>query len=137
MEFRIRGVEYFYATVTDQPGEAYKLLAQLAELGVNMLAFTGVPVGPMRTQLTIFPEDPPKLAYAAKQSGLTLDGPHHALLVQGDDALGALTGIHERLYDADVNVYASTGVTDGRGGYGYILYVRPDRYAAAMAALDM
>jgi hypothetical protein len=137
MAFHIRGVQYFYATVTDQPGEAYRLLSQFAELGVNMLAFTGVPVGPMRTQLTIFPEDPPKLDSAAKQSGLTLDGPHHALLVQGDDALGALTGIHERLYEANVNVYASTGVTDGRGGYGYILYVRPDKYAEAMAALDM
>jgi hypothetical protein len=25
-----------------------------------------------------------------------------------------------------VNVYNSTGVTDGRGGFGYLIYVRPE-----------
>lgn len=39
-----RRVEYFYTTVSDQPGEAYKLLQALADLEINLLAFTAVPV---------------------------------------------------------------------------------------------
>jgi hypothetical protein len=137
MAFRIRRVEYFTVTVQDQPGEAYKLLSQLADLGLNLLAFTAVPVGPLRAQLTLFPEDSRKMANAARQAGLALDGPHPALLVQGDDELGALARIHAKIYEANVNVYASTGVADGRGSFGYVIYVRPEDYARAAAALGV
>ena len=33
--------------------------------------------------------------------------------------------------------YASSGVTDGRGGYGYILYVRSEHYEDAATALGV
>ena len=67
MAFKIRRVDYFYTTVKDQPGEAYRLLSQLADLGVNLLALTAVPIGPLHTQLTIFPEDTPMLAVATRE----------------------------------------------------------------------
>jgi hypothetical protein len=137
MAFKIRRVQYFYTTVQDQPGEGYKLLSLLADLGINLLAFTAIPVGPLRTQLTLFPEDTGKMESEAKRSGLVLDGPHGALLVQGDDELGALATVHERLYEANVNVYASSAVTDGKGNYGYILYVRPEEYERAATALEV
>jgi len=137
MAFTIRRVDYFYVAVEDQPGEAYRLLSRLADLGVNLLAFTGVPVGPARTQFTIFPEDSAKIRDAAQASRLAFDGPHRALLVQGDDELGALVDIHQKLYEAGVNVYASTGVADGRGSYGYLLYVRPEKFEQAAAALKL
>ncbi len=137
MAFTIRRADYFYTTVKDEPGEGYKLLSLLAELGINLLAFTAVPVGPMRTQLTLFPEDALKMADSAKKAKILLDGPHSALLVQGDDHLGALADIHVKLYKARVNVYASSGVTDGRGSYGYILYVRPEEFEHAAQALGV
>jgi hypothetical protein len=137
MAFTIRRVDYFYATIPDTPGEGYKLLSQLAEFGVNLLAFTAVPVGPMRTQLTLFPEQPDKLREMAQKAGLQLDGPHPALLVLGEDRLGALARIHEQLYGARVNVYASSGVTDGRGGFGCVLYVRPEEIGRAGQALGL
>lgn len=137
MPIQIRRVDYFYITVEDQPGEAYKLLSVLAEAGVNMLAFTAIPVGPVRTQLSIFPSDSARLKETARGAGLALDGPHRALLVQGDDELGALAGVHQQLYRAGVNVYASTGVTDGRGSFGYVLYVRPEQYERAVDALEI
>jgi hypothetical protein len=59
------------------------------------------------------------------------------LLVQGDDKLGALASVHAKLYEENVNVYASSGVTAGGGGYGYILYVRPDEYEKAAQALGV
>jgi hypothetical protein len=137
MTYRVRRVDYFHTTVKDEPGEGYKLLTLLEALGINLLAFTAVPVGPVDTQLTLFPEDAARMEEEARKSGLTLQGPHPALLVQGDDELGALAAVHKKLYDAKVNVFASTGVADGKGNYGYILYVRPAEYERALAALGV
>jgi hypothetical protein len=36
-----------------------------------------------------------------------------------------------------VNVYASNGVTDSKGSFGYLLYVRPEEYERAAAALKV
>ena len=137
MSFKIRKVEYFYCSVVDQPGEAYKLLSQFEQGGINLLAFTAIPVGPDRTQLTLFPEIPSKLINSTKNSHLNFDGPHPALLVQGDDELGALADIHQVLFEANVNVYASNGVTDNNGSFGYLLYVRPEDYERAATALKV
>lgn len=137
MAFSIRRVDYFYVAVEDQPGQSYKLLSQLAELGVGLLAFTAIPIGPTRTQLTLFPDDPQRMKSAVEKAGIGLDGPHPALLVQGDDELGALAEVHERLYQANVNVYASSGVADGKGSYGYVIYVRSEEYQQAAEALSV
>lgn len=137
MSLKIRRVEYFYTTVKDEPGQAYKLLSWLAELGVNLLSFTAIPVGPEHTQLTLFPEDSSKLTHAATGAGMTLVGPHPAFLVSGDDELGALAGIHSQLYQADVNVYASMGVTDGEGSFGYLIYLRSADFETASKVLGV
>jgi hypothetical protein len=137
MALNIRRVDYFYTSIKDQPGEGYQLFSQLADLGVYLLAVTAVPVGPEHTQLTMFPEDRQMLVAAAKKAGITLDGPHPALLIQGDDKLGALASVHAKLYEENVNVYASSGVTGGGGSYGYVLYVRPDDYEKAAQALGV
>lgn len=135
MAFNILRVNYFKTIVKDQPGEGYKLLSQLENLGVNLLAFTAVPLGSIQTQLRLFPEDSSKLLNEAGRVGLELDGPHPALLVSGDDKLGALARIHEKLYRANVNIFSSSGMTDGRGCFGYIIYVRSDDYERAVAVL--
>jgi hypothetical protein len=137
MAFQVRRAEYFYTTVPDEPGQALKLLTLLAEKGIGLLAFTAVPIGPHSTQLTIFPDDVAKTVNETKRAQLKLDGPYAALLVQGDDALGALTAVHAKLHDAKVNVYASSGVADGRGGYGYVIYVKGQDYDAALKALGV
>lgn len=137
MSFKIRRAQYFFCSIEDQPGEAYKVLSELARLGVNLVAITAVPVGPTRTQLTLFPEDATRLEQAARNAQLVLDGPQPAFLVQGDDELGALAAVHQRLSEANVNVYASSGVTDGKGSYGYVIYVRPDDYDRAAVALEL
>jgi hypothetical protein len=135
MSATIRGVEYFNVTVKDRPGEGYGLLSQLATEKVNLLAFSAIPIGVEHTQLVLFPDDVERLSQAALKLGLVLSGPERAFLIQGDDHLGAIADIHRRLFDAHINVYASSGVTDGRGGYGYILYVKRDQYRSAAAVL--
>jgi hypothetical protein len=134
MAHEIRRVEYFYTTVEDRPGAGYRILTLLAGAGVDLLALTAIPVGPNRTQLTLFPERPAELQRLAG-SGLNLDGPHPALLIRGADVLGALSDIHEHLAEAGVNVYAASGVTGGGGSFGYIVYVRPGDVDAALNAL--
>lgn len=137
MSYNIRRVDYFYANVPDRPGEAYQILEDLSDLGINLLAFAAMPTGPDHTQLTIFPEDSVELKDQAQKAGLELIGPHRAFIVQGKDEIGALVEIHKLLYRAKVNVYASNGVTNGRGSYGYVIYVRPEEYEQAAEALDL
>jgi hypothetical protein len=62
--------------------------------------------------------------------------PYHAFLVQGDDELGALANVHEQLVGASIDIFASSGVSDGRGAFGYLVYVREDQYEKAAAALN-
>jgi hypothetical protein len=137
MAYTIRRVEYFYANVRDELGAAYRVLEQLSSLGVQLVAFTAVPSGPYLAQFALFPEDPSKLTAEARKAQLSLDGPYHALLVQGDDELGALARVHEQLFKAGVDIYASSGVTDGRGAFGYVVYVREDQFERAAEAVGL
>ncbi len=137
MALQIKSVHYYYTCVKDRPGEGYKLLSELAAREVNQLAFCAVPMGPDTIQLTLFPEHVERFVEVSEKLGLTLDGPHTALLVQGDDSLGALADMHAKLYKAGVNIFASSGVTDGSGSYGYVLYVRPDKVHLAAEALGV
>jgi hypothetical protein len=137
MAFTIRRVDYFHCSVQDRPGEAYRLLSLLAEGGVNLLAFTAIPHGPMRTELTLFPEVTAQLESAAAHAGMAMDGPHHALLAQGDDELGALVGVHEKIFSAGVNVASASAVADGKGSFGYLIYIRPEEFEKAAKALGV
>ena len=135
--FSIRPVDYYYANVQDAPGAAYEILSQLEQLGVNLLAFTAVPNDNGTVQFALFPEEPGKFVAEARAANLELEGPHHALLVEGDDELGALATVHERLIRAGIDVYASAGVTNGRGAFGYVVYVREDQFEHAVDALRL
>lgn len=137
MATKIKKVEYYYCSVEDQPGESYKLLSFLASVGVNLFAFNAIPTGPFRTQFTLFPQDPNKLVSEAKKANIILDGPNHAFLIHGDDEIGALVKIHEKLFNAKINVFSSSAVTDGKGSFGYVLYVRPEQYKRAAETLEV
>ena len=138
MAFDIKRVEYYYITVEDKVVEGFKLLSVFAGVGVNLLAFEAAPLGPMRTQFTLFPDDGSKMTEGAKKAGLTLGGPHSALLIKGDnDEPGSLAGIYEKLSQADIHVYASNGIADIKEGYGVILYFKQEDFEKAVAALEV
>ena len=136
MKLSIRSAPYFYARVKGDPDGAYAWLEELSSEEVDLLAFSAVPYGPNHVELTIFPHDPGALQASSLAHGADLAGPYHALLVQGDDHLGALAQVHHDLRDAGVRVYASNGVTDGQGRFGYIVYVRERDFAAAAAIVN-
>ena len=137
MATQIRKIQYYNITVKDQPGEAFKVLTYLKDLGVNMQAFAAIPMGPNTMVLTVFPDEPGKLSNEMRFSGKSVDGPHFAILVQGVDEIGALTGIHEKLFEAGVNVSAANGVSTGQGRFGYIIYIRSDEFEKAVNALGL
>ena len=137
MACNISRVEYFRTTIKDRPGEAYKFLSQLALLKINLLAFSATPISTTDTQLTFFPENPKFMKNEASRAGMYLEGPSPALLVQCDDRLGALADIHLKIFEADVNVKSSGGVSDGRGAFGYVIHVNPEDFDKAAAALGI
>ncbi len=137
MAKEIKRVDYFYCSFEDQPGEAYKLLSFLASVGVYLHAFNVVPIGPFRTQFTLFPQETSKLIAEAKKANIRLEGPNPALLIQGDDEMGALVDIHAKLFQQNINVFSSTGVTGGKGSFGYVIYVRPEHFEKAAQTLGV
>jgi hypothetical protein len=123
MPDRIRVVDYFYVTVPDKPGEGARVLNVLKEAGVNLLAFSGFPEG-RRTQLDFFPADSAAFKQAAKKAKWEVVGPKRGFLLQGDDRVGAVAELLERLGTAKINVTAIDAVSVD-GHYGAIFWVAP------------
>jgi hypothetical protein len=135
MVYGIKQVEYYNIAVEGHVGEGSKLLAELAGAGVDFLAYKAVPLEPGRTQFTLVADDGSKMNDGAKKAGLNVDGPHSALLIQGDERPGALADIYEKLSQAAVPVYESSGIAHINGGYGVLLYIEQDECDRALAAL--
>lgn len=131
----IQRVQYFYSEVPDKPGEGSRILRMLKEEGVNLLAFSGFPKG-RRAQIDFIPADPVVFKAAAKKAKLKLVGPKTALLVQGDDRVGAMADIVAKLAEAKINVTAVAAVAAGLGSYGAILWVKPRDVNKAAKVLD-
>jgi hypothetical protein len=130
----IRGVDYYYVTVPDAPGEGQRILSALQEGGVNLLAYLGFPVGGGRSQLDLVPEDPEALKGVAEQLGTPLSDAKRAFLVQGDDRLGAVADTVGKLA-AGINVTAAAATAAGSGRYGMILWVAAADHARAADVL--
>ena len=120
----IRQVEYFYITAPNKAGEGAGALNTLKEAGVNLLAFSGFPQS-RRAQLDFVPADPAAFKQAAKRAKWKVVGPKRGFLVQGDDRVGAIAELLERLAAAKVNVTAIDAVCVAEGRYGAIFWVAP------------
>ncbi|MGH9346504.1 MAG: hypothetical protein ACRD26_04475 [Vicinamibacterales bacterium] len=129
----IRLVEYFYITTPNKAGEGARALATLRDAGVNLIAFSGFPEG-RRAQLDFIPADPAAFKQAAKRAKWKVVGSKRGFLMQGDDRVGAVADLLERLGAANINVTAIDAVcADGR--YGAIFWVAPKDVKKAAALL--
>jgi len=131
----VRRVEYYYVTVPNAPGEAGRILSELKQRGVNLLAFLGFPVEGDRAQIDLVPEDADSLRQVAEQAGVSLSEAKAAFLIQGDDRVGAVVDTTAKLAEANVNVTAAAATAAGSGRYGMILWVAPADYERAAGAL--
>lgn len=124
----LRKVDYFYAMIPNTPGQGAKVMNGLAAAGVNLLAFSAFPSG-RRAQLDLVPDDSAKLARAAKAMGLKLSRRKTGFLLLGDDRVGAVTGMLDKLAAAKVNVTAIDAVATGGGRFGALFWVKPESVA--------
>jgi len=120
----IRTAQYYKVQIADKPGTLAGALAPLREAGVNLLAVHAFPRS-RRTQVDVVPEDVTAFKDVAKAHKIKIQGPKMCLLMEGDDRLGALEDLVDRLGSAKINMIAVTGLAAGQGRYGAILWVKP------------
>src|SRR5258708_40317827 len=105
----IRKVVYFSMKVPNRPGIGMQMLKSIAMGKQNLLAFTGFPHGG-KTQVDFVPANPVEFAKGAKKHGVNLGQRKTAFLVQGEDRVGALVRILDKLAKAKINMVAMDAV---------------------------
>jgi hypothetical protein len=130
----LRKVEYFYTMIPNTPGHGAKIMAALATEGVDLLAFSCFPSA-RRAQLDLVPADSARLKAAAKKLGVKLSVRKSGFLLQGDDRVGAMTAILDKLAAAKINVTACDAVASGAGRFGAIFWVKPQAVAKTAKVL--
>lgn len=134
MSNKLRKVDYFYVMVPNRAGQGAKIMAGLAAAGVNLLAFSAFPSGG-KAQLDLVPEDSAQLKRAAKKLGLELSKRKTGFLCHGDDRVGAMNAIFDKLAAARITVIAADAVSSGKGRYGAIFWVNAKSVAKAARLL--
>ena len=135
MADRVRKVRYCNVTVLNRAGQGAKVLNALKDGGVNMLAYSGFPVGGGKAKLDFVVENTASLWRIAKKEGWRLSKPKKAFLVQGNDEVGAALRHTQRLADQKINIVATDAVSAGKGRYGMILWVNDKDYNRAAKTL--
>ncbi len=120
----IRKVAYFSMQVPNRPGIGVEMLRAIAKGRQNLLAFTGFPNG-AKAQVDFVPANPVEFARGAKKKGVKLGKKKTAFLVQGEDRVGALVRILDKLAKAKINMVAMDAVTAGSRRFGAIFWVKP------------
>ena len=133
----IRRVDYFYVDVPDQAGEGARFLSALKRAGVNMLACCGFPIPGDKAQIDLVPEDVPTFLQVASQQRLKLSDRKRAFLIQGEDRVGAVADVFEKLAAQGINIVGSQALCAGGGRWGMILWVKPADYDPASRALGV
>ena len=135
MADRVRKVNYCYAKVSARPGQGAAVLDEVQKAGVNLLAFSGFPIGGGKAQLDLVTEDMAAVRKVARKNGWRLSKTKKAFLIQGDDRVGACHRQLQKLADKKINVTAVDAVAAGKGRYAMLLWVKPPAYARAARAL--
>ena len=134
MDVSVRTADYFYIDVPQKAGEGARVLGQLRDAGVNLLAISGFPAG-RRAQVDFVPEDPAAFRAAAKKAGWKATGPKKVFLIDGEDRVGVMAEAMERLAAAGISVTAAQAICAGAGRFGAILWVAPRDVKRAAKAL--
>jgi prephenate dehydratase len=136
MPYQTRKVKYCHVTVPSRPGTGTRILDALKEENVNLLAFTGFPVGGRKAQVDLVTDDIRGLQRAARENDWRLSKVKKGFLVTGTDEVGVVDKVLARLADQDINVTAVDAVTAGKGRFGMIFWVNPAKYNKAARVLN-
>jgi prephenate dehydratase len=135
MADRVKKVGYTYLTVSNRAGQGEKILGELRNEGINLLAYSGFPTKGGKAQLDFIPENMTAFRRVARKNGWRTSKPKKGFLVTGGDQVGAVYKHINKLADANINVTAADAVAAGKGRYGMILWVKPKYYNRAARVL--
>ncbi|NIM48800.1 MAG: hypothetical protein GTO22_06000 [Gemmatimonadales bacterium] len=135
MADRVKKVNYCYLKVPNRAGQGDKILGQLREGAVNLLAYSGFPIGGGKAQLDFVPEDMAAFRSVARKNGWRVSKVKKGFLITGPDRAGAAHRHISKLAAAKINITAADAVAAGKGRYGMILWVKPNQYGRAARAL--
>jgi hypothetical protein len=130
----VRKVQYAYVMVPNRAGQAARMLLELKNEGVDLLAFSGFP-GKKGAQMDFVTRDMTGLKRVARRNAWKLSLTKKGFLINGPDRIGAVHRHFAKLAEKKVNVVAADAVAAGKGRYGMILWVRPKDYLKAARAL--
>ena len=136
MAYQIRKVKYCNLTVPSRAGQAVKILKELKNAGINLLAFSGFPLKGGKSQVDLVSNDTASISRLARKNGWRISKVKRGFLAQGTDETGAVEKGLSRLADKNINIIAANAVAAGKGRYGMIFWVNPKKYAAAARALN-
>lgn len=124
MADQVKMVNYVYLTVPNRAGNGARVLGELKDAGVNLLAYTGFPAKRGKAQLDLIPEDMAALRRFAKRRNWRLSKTKKGFWVQGKDDVGAVHRHIDKLAAEKINVTAADAVAAGKNRYGMILWVK-------------
>ena len=136
MKINAKQIIYYNIEVDYRISEASKLLSLLANNKIDFLAYRATSTESKKTVFTLFSENAQKISDVANANGLKADGPHSAILVTGNEEIGALAFIYEKMAQANIDVYESSGIAHINGSYGVILYLKPIDCNRAITVLN-
>ena len=135
MADRVRKVNYCYLTVPARAGQGAKVLGELKDAGVDLLAFTGFPTKAGKAQIDLVAQNMAAVRKVARSNGWRMSANKKGFLIQGSDKPGAVYRHVQKLADQRINVTAADAVAAGQGRYGMLLWVKQKDYARAARAL--
>ena len=121
----VRRVDYYYTEIPNRAGAGAEVLNALKAGGANLFACNGFPSSARRAQLVFVPSDRNAFIATAQKEGIKLVGPKTAFLIQGEDRVGAVADVVNKLGQAQINITAMQATASGEGRYGAILWVKP------------
>jgi hypothetical protein len=135
MADRVKKVNYCYIKVPNRAGQGERVLGELRDAGVSLLAYSGFPIGQGKAQLDFIPDDMAAFRRVARKNGWRLSKAKKGFLVTGNDETGAAHKHVSKLGEAGINITAADAIAAGKGRYGMILWVKPKHYAKAARLL--
>ncbi len=135
MADRVLKARYCRVMVPHRPGHGAALLGAIADAGINLLAYSGFPVGGRNAQLDLVVEDLAAVRRVAAKHGWRTSAFKPCFVIQGDDRVGAVRRHFDKLATARINITAADAVAAGKNRYGMLLWVKRKDYARAARAL--
>lgn len=131
----VRRVKYCYVTVPNRAGQGARVLGELKDAKVNLLAYSGFPTKGGMSQLDLVTKDIGPIKRVTRKNGWRMSQVKNGFLIQGADKPGAVHRHIQKLADAKINVTAADAVCAGQGRYGMLLWVKGKDYGRAARTL--